>query len=507
MRTTTTNRWSTCLLPVLPVMGLVTAVAALLAGCVVGPDYERPTVETPQDWRWKVAEPRDEVPRGEWWTVFGDPQLDELQRMAMQDNLDLQAAFYRIEQSRATARVSRSEFFPVLNANGDWFKYRTSGNSPSPVGYPIPSFTQEQFTGVLDLSYEIDLWGRVRRSFESARYLAMSTEAAYQATLLALQADVALTYFAIQGTEEQINILRQTIAIRTNAFEVIERRVNAGFGTDFEIERSKVEVAGAKAGLEAARQRRAELVNALAVLCGTPPSMFDGVISTNIAPLPQIAPNLPSDLLERRPDVAEAERELASRNAQIGVAKAAFFPVVSLTARGGYLSGELSDLFDWDSRVWALNPTIALPVFAGGRNRANLERSKMAFEEGVALYRQKVLVAFREVEDSLAALGFLEDQASFLEEAAEAARNSARISWARYRTGSINFIDLVDSEAVRLQAELTSIQAATEQRLAMVRLIKAMGGGWDSDEAAPSSALNDPLSRAKSEEEHAKPKD
>jgi len=452
-----------------------------LAGCAVGPNYQRPTVATPADWRWKAAEPQDHVPRGAWWRVFDEPPLEALQQAALAGNLDLQAAFHRVDQARAVARISRADFFPALNANADWAKYRTSGNSPSPVPFPIPSFTQEQWRAGLDLSYEVDLWGRVRRSFESARYLAMSAEAAYQSVLLTLQADVAANYFALQGTEAQIAVLRQTIDVRTNAFAAIEQRVRAGFGTDFEIQRAKVEVASAQAGLQGALRRRAELANALAVLCGTAPAEFEAVVEATARPLPEVTPDLPATLLERRPDVAQAERELAARNARIGVAKASFFPSVRLTAAGGYLSGEASDLFEWDSRTWALNPSISWPVFAGGRNKAELERARAAYEESVALYRQQVLVAFREVEDNLAGLQFLKAERLALEEAAVSAASAARISFQRYRAGAINFIEVVDSETARLTAALAAIRIATEERLAMVRLLKALGGGWEAE--------------------------
>jgi multidrug efflux system outer membrane protein len=462
-------------------MGLaVLCLALMLTGCAVGPDYHRPAVEAPADWRWKVAEPRDHAPRGAWWTVFQEPRLDELQQIARTNNHDLQAAFYRFEQARANARIRRSELFPTLDGRADWARYRTSGSAPNPFpSFDIPSFTQEQWTTALDLSYEIDLWGRVRRSFESARLEALSAEAAYESVLLALQADVAAAYLAIQGADQELTILRQTIEVRREALDAIEQRFKAGFGTEFEVERTRVEVASAEAGLQRVLRRRAELVNSLAVLCGVPPVAFEERVPEPVGGLPSVAPNLPSSLLERRPDVARAERTLAARNAEIGVATAAFFPVVRLTASGGYLSGEASDLFLWDSRTWSIGPSVSLPIFAGGRNRANLDRSRAAYEEAVAQYRQQILEAFREVEDSLAAIRFLESQVSALQEAARAGRRSAQISYARYTSGAINFIEVVDSETVRLQAELAAAQGATEQRLALVRLIKAVGGGWE----------------------------
>jgi multidrug efflux system outer membrane protein len=455
------------------------ALAFVLIGCAVGPNYKRPTVEAPPDWRWKVAEPKDHVPRGEWWTVFEDERLNALQQTARTNNYNLQAAFYRFEQARAGARISRSELFPTLDGTANWSRYRTSGNSANPIPFPVPSYTQDQWTTALDLSYEVDLWGRVRRSFESARMEALSLQAAYESVLLALQADVAATYLAIQGADQELLILNQTIEVRREALSAIELRFQAGFGTEFEVERTKVEVSSAEAGLQGVLRRRAELVNTLAVLCGLPPAEFEGQAAEGVARLPQIAPDLPSSLLERRPDVAQAEREMAARNARIGVATAAFFPVVRLTASGGYLSGDVSDLFKWDSRVWSIGPTVSLPLFAGGRNLAELERTKFAYEESVALYRQQILEAFREVEDSLAATTLLEKQVAALEEAARAGRRSAQVSYARFTAGAVNFLEVVDSETVRLRAELAAVQGSTEQRLAVVRLIKAVGGGWD----------------------------
>jgi multidrug efflux system outer membrane protein len=252
-----------------------------------------------------------------------------------------------------------------------------------------------------------------------------------------------------------------------------------GIGNDFEVQRALVEVETAKAELAGAHQLQAQWHNALAILCGKPPAAFQPALADAPPQPPAIAPDLPSALLERRPDVAEAERRLAASNAQIGVAKAAFFPVVRLTASGGFVSGELSDLFDWESRVWSINPSVSLPVFQGGRNRANLERARAVYEEGVALYRQQILVAFGEVEDSLAALAFLTERGRARTAAAAAAANAARLSFERYRAGAVNFLEIVDSEQSRLANEVARVLIENEQLLATVRLIKALGGGWE----------------------------
>ena len=453
--------------------------AVLLSACKVGPDYQRPPVEVPEDWRWKTAEPRDHAPRGSWWSVFADPELDRLQERAVAGNLDLKAAFARVEQSRSVARIAGADFYPRIDGSASWARYRTSANAPSPVGFPIPSFTLEQWQTPVDLSYEIDLFGKVRRSFEAARSMAIGAEAARQAVLLALQADVALVYFGLQTADREIALLERTVEVRREALGIFRQRLDAGMLTDFEVQRGQVEVSSAEADLEAARRLRALEWNRLAVLCGRAPSVFEAVISTNQAPLPQIAPGLPSALLERRPDVAQAERTLAARMAEIGVAKAAFYPSVRLTAQGGLLSGEVEDLFAWESRTWGLGPSVTLPLFAGGRNRAGVERARAVYDETVAQYREAVLVAFREVEDGLAALRFLTSETKAREVAATSAAAAARQSFARYQAGAVNFLEVVDAEQARLGSLLGHERALREQRFATVRLLKALGGGWE----------------------------
>ncbi len=461
------------------------ATMALLAGvlvttsCKLGPEYQRPTVESPEAWRWKTAEPKDHVPRGAWWTVFNDPALNELQAKAAEDSLTLQAAFQRVEQARATARVSRSSFYPTLDGGVNWARYRTSANAPSPVPFAIPSFTQSQWTVPFDLSYEVDLWGKVRRSFESSQQLALSAVAARETILLGLQADVALNYFALRSADSEIELLTNAIDLRKEALKIFDQRLGAGIGSEFEVQRAKVEVASAEADLSAAQRNRAARINTLALLCGTTASKFEVKVTSGAVPIPQIAPDLPSSLLERRPDVAQAEREMASKLAQIGIAQSASFPSLRLTAGGGYLSGDVTDLFDWNSRTWSLGPGISIPLFAGGRNKANMERTRATYEESVLNYKQSILVAFKEVEDSLSALQFLSGEAKARHEAANAATSAAKLSRDRFSAGSINFLEVIDSENARLINELARVRVANEQVLGTVRLIKALGGGWE----------------------------
>jgi multidrug efflux system outer membrane protein len=461
------------------ILRLLCALAVLVtAGCKLGPDYKRPAVSVPTDWRWKTAEPAEAVARGEWWVVFNDSALNDLEELASTANQDVQAAVARVNQARATARLRRADFMPTVNATPQWVRYRTSGTRPSPVDFPVPSFIQEQWDIPFDLTYEVDLWGKVRRTFESARNQAAAAEAARESVLLTLQSDVAGNYFSLRAADREILFLEDAIRIRREALSIFEQRLTAGLGNEFEVQRANVEVATAEAELASAQRRRAELLNALAVLCGQTPPDFTPAIGTNEIAIPAVAADLPSSLLERRPDVAEAERQMAARNAEIGVAKTAFFPSIRLTGNGGLQSGSIDDLFKWDSRTWGIGPQIEIPVFQGGRGGANLNRARAAYEEAVAVYRQRVLLAFRDVDDSLAALRFLKDQATARQHAAASATSAARLALERYTAGAVNFLEVVDAEGARLQNELARIRIANEQLVATVRLIKALGGGW-----------------------------
>jgi multidrug efflux system outer membrane protein len=453
-------------------------VLVLAPGCKLGPDYKRPEVAVPKDWRWKPAEPTDAVPRGPWWTIFEDPALNALEEQAATANQNLRAAVARVNQARATARLRRADLLPTLESNPSWVRYRTSGTRPSPVDFPVPSFTQQQWDIPFDLTYEVDLWGKVRRSFEAARHEAAAAEAGRESIMLTLQSDVAGNYFSLRSTEREIRLLEDAIRIRRDALQIFEARLKAGLGSEFEVQRAIVEVASAEADLAAAQRRRVELLNALAVLCGQTPPDFNPEIGASEIIVPVVAPDIPSSLLERRPDVAEAERQMAARNAEIGVAQTAFFPSIRLTGSGGLQSGAIEDLFKWDSRTWSIGPEINVPIFQAGRGGANLRRARAAYEEAVAVYRQRVLLAFQDVDDSLAALRFLKDQARARQTGAESAGNAARLALQRYTAGAVNFLEVVDAESARLQNELARIRIANEQLIATVRLVKALGGGW-----------------------------
>jgi multidrug efflux system outer membrane protein len=465
------------------------------AGCAVGPNYQRPTTETPVTYKaaslgsWKEGQPLDHVPKGAWWEIFGDETLNDLEHRAIDANQELKAAVARVEQARATARVARSELMPTVSADPSWTRQRYSPNQNPSFG----NITASTFSAPLDLSYEIDLWGRVRRGFESARADAQASLASFQNVLLTLHADVAQNYFGIRALDAEIATVDSTVELRHEQVRLVRSRFDAGIGNDLDVARAETELATTEAEAASLARRRAEFENAIAILVGENPSVFKlaavGRPGTQWNPQPpEIPAGLPADLLERRPDVAEAERQLAAANARIGVAKAAFFPVVRLTGSGGYLSGEVDDLFNWESRVWSIGPSVSLPIFAGGRNLANYRHSQAEFDEAVARFRQQVLVAFGDIENSLSGIRFFADQSDAQQRAVANARRAADLAGERYRSGIVSYLEVVDANREALQAERGNAQLVGERLVATVRLIKALGGGWHEEELLAGSS-------------------
>ncbi len=461
------------------------ALVLALAGCAVGPDYKRPVEAAPTHYKseelgsWKEGKPLDNVPRDAWWKVFNDPILDGLQQRATEANQELKAAVARVEQSRATARIARSELMPAVNFDPSYERQKYSPNQNPSFG----NITANTFSVPLDLSYEVDLWGRVRRGFESARADAQANLASFYSVLLTLHSDVAQSYFALRALDAEIAIVSATVDLRKEQVRLVRSRFEGGIGNDLDVARAETELATAEADAASLAKRRAELENALAILVGANPSAFklaayQGALANWNPQPPAIPAGLPGDLLERRPDVSEAERQLAAVNARIGVAKAAFFPVVRLTGSGGYLSGDVENLFNWESRVWSFGPSVSLPIFAGGRLRANYQRSQFDYDEAVAKYRQQILVAFGDVEDSLSGIRHLADQSAAQDRAVANAQRAALLASDRYKSGIVGYLDVVDADREALQAQRASALLTGQREIAAVQLIKALGGGW-----------------------------
>jgi len=454
----------------------------------VGPDYQAPTNATPDKYKaedlgsWKEGRPLDNVPKGNWWEIFQDTRLDELEKQATFGNQNLKADVASLSQARATARVARGELMPTLSLDPSWTRQRYSPNQNPSFG----NVTANTFSVPLDFSYELDLWGRVRRSFESARAQAQASLADYYNFLLTLQSDVAQNYyFGLRSLDAEIATVAHTVDLRREQVRLVRSRFEGGIGNELDVARAETELATTEAELASLAQRRTELENALAILTGNNPAVFRLAVNTpdNWNPVPpEIPAGLPAELLERRPDVGQAERLLASSNAQIGVAKAAFFPVINLTASGGYLSGEVENLFNWGSRVWSVGPSISLPLFAGGRNKANYHRSQAAFEEAVARYRQQVLVAFADVENSLSGIRHLAEQSAAQQRAVTQARRAADLATQRYRSGIVAYIEVIDASRDALQTERANAQLSGQRLITTVQLIKALGGGWSNEQ-------------------------
>jgi multidrug efflux system outer membrane protein len=504
---------------ILPALLLLSAAAR--AGIpAVGPDYHGPpAVETPAAYKnapahWKDAEPSDGQARGDWWKVFRDPVLDRIETQAVTANQDIALAVDRISEVQAQVRVASADFFPNIDTEPGAVRERltntgpfqrgellgnnpfgsllgggagagTSGASSSASTAPLVLDTQplsrtyNVFQFPLDLNWELDLFGRVRRSREAAHASAQAALADLNNTLLSVTANVAETYYSIRALDAEIGVLQHTIDTRQDALRIAQERLNAGLTSSLDVARATSDLASDQAEIYSVQRSRDEMENALATLLGTPASEFHiahrPITETR---LPNIPAGLPSALLERRPDVAEAERQLASSNARVGVAVAAFFPVIRLTGAGGFESADAGDLFEWQSRMWQIGPSITFPIFEGGRNMANLRAAQARYREQVDTYRQQVLVAFQDVENVLADLHTLSDQSDAQERAVTAAVQALQLSQSQYDKGASNFLDVLDAERTLLSDERVSVQLLGQRLQTTVLLIKALGGTW-----------------------------
>ena len=452
-----------------------------LFSCAVGPDYKRPDASdiTPADWRFKTAEPKDAVPKGEWWKVFDDTVLEGLEKGAVADSQNLRAAVARVDEARAAARLSRSRFFPEVSLDPSFERQLTSGNLPTPIPVRIPASYVNTFSVPFDMSYEVDLWGRVRRSFEGARADAEASVADYQNVLLTLSADIAVNYFLLRSLDAQVMVLDRTVESREESVSILNARCLAGSTPETDVDRARTQLADARADLADLVRQRTETLNAIALLCGKPASSFEIPKLPLIASPPVVPSGLPSSLLERRPDIARAERTLAAKNAQIGVAKAAYFPALSLTGQAGYLSNTARTMFLDSSEIWSIGPSVTMPLFNAGRTAAQVRQAEATYAEFLADYRQTVLTAFKEVEDALAQVTLLNKQVAARAEALASAKRVTELVGVRYEAGAVTYLDVVDAEERQLEQESTKTQIEGQRFAATVRLIKALGGGWD----------------------------
>jgi multidrug efflux system outer membrane protein len=459
--------------------------ALVLAGCAA-PAFQQPAVDVPgafkemsADGKWKPAEPAEAQARGTWWKAFNDAALDALVIEATAANQDLAAAAARVKQARALAGVAEADRMPQVGVQAGAQRGAASNASlGQPAGSPVAS--SSLFQASLGARYEVDLFGRVASNAGAAQADAQASAATFNSVLLAVQADVAQTYFRLRAADAELDLLRETVRLREENVRINGRRFALGDIGELDLARAKTELGTTQSEAIALERQRAQLEHALAILLGKPPAAFNAAGNPLLGSsmLPEIPAGLPSALIERRPDIAAAQRAMIAANARIGVARAARFPVLALTGAAGGESADLSSVFRWSSRTWLLGAAMSLPLVDGGRGRNNVLRSEAALEEAVARYRQQVLGAFGEVEDNLVGLRTLAGQAEAIEGAAASARRSAELADKLYRAGRSSYLELLDAQRNLASAERTAVQLRGARATTTVALIRSLGGGW-----------------------------
>ena len=453
---------------------------AILAGCAVGPDYVRPAAPSSSAFKeaqgWKVAEPRDAAPKGPWWEAFADPDLNRLESQVSVSNQTVQAAAARVREAQAATAAARTGLFPSINLNASALRTSRAGTGSSTT---TTQSVTNSYNAALDLSWEIDLWGRIRRGVEASETSAQAVAADLAAAQLSMQALLAQDYLLLRVQDAEIALLRDTVAGYERSLTLTRNQYAAGIVNRGDVAQAEAQLASTQAQQQDAMIQRAQLEHAIAVLTGKPPAELAIAPKPLVAVFPQTPVTVPSELLERRPDIAAAERRTASANAEIGVAQAAFFPALSLGAIGGVQSSAIGSLLSLPSRYWSIGPSIAQAIFDAGLRQAQKEQAIATYDETVANYRNTVLTGFQEVEDNLAALSILEREAVLQDAAVKAAKESATIANNQYKAGTTTYLTVVVLQSAALNSERTALAILARRLTASVGLIKALGGGWD----------------------------
>jgi len=484
--------------------GVTPLLAALLLAACSAPVLEQPVIGAPAAFkespdapddvrtaadgsRWKRGHPAEQQPRGEWWLAFDDPALTALIDEASRNNASLAVAAARVRQARALAGVASADRVPLLGVNAGAQRGRLApleaGQAPDAALPP-----QTRYRASLGASYEVDLFGRVSSNVAAARGDAAASEASYRSVLLSLQADVAQQYFRLRATDAELDTVERTVRLREESVKVNQRRFDLGDIGEVDLARAQTELATTRADAIALQRQRAAAEHALAVLLGKPAPAFAAGPDPlrDSTPMPSIPAGLPSSLLERRPDIVAAQRTMEAANARTGVARAAMFPALTLSASGGGVGDSFADVFAWSSRSWVLGALLSAPLIDGGRNRANVARSEAVLEESVAAYRQRVLVAFAEVEDELAGLRVLAGQSARIDQALVSARRTADLAQKLYGAGRSSYLELLDAQRNLAAVERSAVQLRGNRMVTTVALVRALGGGWD----APAGGAN-----------------
>ena len=476
------------------------ALAIFAAGCAVGPTYKRPPIAGTPAFKeappagWKEAEPNEGILRGRWWEIYNDPHLNDLVSKVELSNQNVIAAMAQYREAVDQVQIARAALFPTVTASpsavvtrGSSLSSRgqlISGSSGGTTGTTGRSGSEVNVNYAMpfDISYQADVWGNIRRSVTATRDLAQASAADLENAKLTFQAQLAQMYFQLHGLDADADLLRRNVTIFEQSLQLTEERFNAGIASGADVAQAKTQLETTRAQLLDVGVGRAQFEHAIAVLIGETPAMVSIPEEILNRPPPQIPLGLPSTLIERRPDVAATERAIAAANEQIGISKAAFFPMLTLGGTGGFVSTSLATLFTVPSLFWSVGPQLAATLFDGGLRKGQLHLSKDAYDESVAIYRQTVLTAFQQVEDQLSSLRILEQEQSVQEEARKAAQEAVDIAMAQYRAGTADYLAVIVLQAALLQAERQVIDILTRRLTASVLLIEALGGGWDTSQ-------------------------
>lgn len=458
------------------------AACLLLAGCTVGPNYQRPPAPAPEAYKtqapWRVAAPKDSLPKGAWWEVFQDAELNGYEQQLLAANQSLLAAKDRLEEARSLARVTSALFFPQASVDPNASRNRYAGNRPEVVTIGNP-LTQSTYEIPFYLNYEPDLFGKYRRSLEASNANLQATAADMYNVNLVLTAELAADYFSLRELDAEAQVVKDSIAIEQKGLQLVEYRHSGGVASGLDLAQQQTLLDSTVAQLYLVQQQRDQFEHAIAVLTGNPASTFSvPVRSLTAKPVP-VPLGVPSDLLERRPDIATAERQMAAQNAEIGVAKAAFYPQLTLSGAGGFESTKITNLITAPNAFWSLGGDLLEPVVNGGRNRANLAYARHTYDEAVANYRESVLLAFQQVEDGLSGLNELAQATTSQDAAVADSRRALEIANNRYVGGVTSFLDVVTAQSTLLANQRLQTQLEGQQMVTEVALVKALGGGWN----------------------------
>jgi outer membrane protein, multidrug efflux system len=453
-----------------------------LGGCAVGPKYQRPPVPAPPAWKtegpWREAAPKDAIPKGAWWEIFHDAELNGYEQQLLAANQSLAAARNRLDQARSLAQVSSAALFPTLSADPNAGRTRYSGNRPG-SSIRTTTVTQNVYEIPFALNYEVDLFGRNRKNLQASNANLQGTSADLQNVQLVLTAELAADYFSLRELDAESQVVQESVKIQQQGMALVNHRHEGGIASGLDVAQQQTLLDSTVTQLYLLQQQRAQFEHAIAALTGSPASAF----SVPVAPLNAVPPpvplGMPSDLLERRPDIATAERAMAQENALVGVAQTAFYPQFTISGGGGFQSISLGSLISAPSAFWSLGGDLLQPIFTGGRNRANLAATQAAYQESVANYRESALTAFQQVEDSLSGLDSLSRAAETQNAAVADAHRALDIANDRYVGGLTTFLDVITAQSVLLSNQRLSTQLLGQQMVTSVLLVKALGGGWD----------------------------